>query len=148
MGGYGAAMVIEELADYTMALIPSPSLESEAYDFKYAGQRKNVCLLTNDRKSIYQKMFDNYLKDADIILGGVMELGSIEAIKRNAISNLGIAFLPHFVVESELEQGSIRELKTGLDGNKITAVCVYHKNKWITPAMELFIRLSKKLICR
>lgn len=76
-----------------------------------------------------------------------MEVGSIEAIKRSVISNLGVAFLPRFVAESELKQGRLQELKTGLDGKKITAVCVYHKNKWITPAMELFMRLSKKLIC-
>jgi DNA-binding transcriptional LysR family regulator len=148
VGGYGAAMVIEKLADYSTALIASPSLEREGCDFMKAGQRKDVCLLTDDRESIYQKMFDNYLKDADIILEEAMEVGSIEAIKRSVISNLGVAFLPRFVAESELKQGRLQELKTGLDGKKITAVCVYHKNKWITPAMELFTRLSKKLICR
>lgn len=27
---------------------------------------------------------------------------------------------------------------------RITAVCTYHKNKWITPAMELFLRLTRE----
>ena len=146
VGGYGATMVIEQLMSYQVALIASSALTGTDCDFIHKGQRKDICLLTNDRESIYQKNFDSYLSNTNIVLGGTMEVSSIEAIKRSVISNLGIAYLPHFVVESELEHGIVQELKTGLDTNTITAVCVYHKNKWITPAMELFIRLSKKLL--
>ncbi|MGE8205976.1 LysR family transcriptional regulator [Heyndrickxia sp. NPDC080065] len=146
VGGYGASMVIEQLADFPLSLIASPSLENKFCDFITEGQRSSVCLITNDRESIYQEMFDNYLKEKDIRLEGIMELGSIETIKQSVNSNLGVAFLPRFAVENELENGTLQELKTGLFDRNITAVCVYHKNKWITPAMELFIRLSKECL--
>jgi DNA-binding transcriptional LysR family regulator len=71
-------------------------------------------------------------------------LGSVEAIKRSVVSNLGVAYLPRFVVEDELANGTLKELETGISDKKITAICSYHKNKWITPAMELFIRLLKE----
>lgn len=146
VGGYGPSMVIKELADFPLTLIASPSLENQFCDFTTTGQRNSVCLITNDRESIYQEMFDNYLKEKDIKLDGIMELGSIETIKRGVISNLGVAYLPRFVVDNDLENGILQELRTGLFDRKITAVCVYHKNKWITPAMELFIRLSKECL--
>lgn len=148
VGGYGASMVIEELANFHLALIASPSLENKFCDFITTGRRNSVCLITNDLESIYQKMFKNYLKEKEIVLDEAMELGSIEAIKRSVISNLGVAYLPRFVIENDLENGDLQELKTGLLDRKITAVCVYHKNKWITPAIELFIKLSKECLSR
>ena len=144
VGGYGPTIMIEELAVFPLALIACPTLEKQHCDFITAKQRKSVCLITNDKGSIFQEMFDNYLKEQDIILDGIMELGSIEAIKRSVVSNLGVAYLPQYAVEDELATDTLKELKTGLSDKRITAICSYHKNKWITPAMELFIRLLKE----
>ncbi len=141
VGGYGASMVTEQLAEFSLALIASPDLDASYCDFVMAHQRKPICLITNDPDSIFQIMFDNYLKEQDIVLDGVLELWSIEAIKRSVVSNLGIAYLPKYVVKDELENGSLQELKTDLSTKTISAICTYHKNKWISPAMELFIRL-------
>jgi len=69
---------------------------------------------------------------------------SIETIKRSTASNLGIAFLPTFTVEDALNNGTLIELRTELSSRKITALCAYHKNKWISPAMELYIGLVKE----
>ena len=75
-----------------------------------------------------------------------MEIESIEAAKRSVASNLGVAFLPRYSVEKELEQGELIELPLEPSAKNITAVCSYHKNKWITPAMDLFIRLLNEKI--
>ncbi|CEQ02960.1 MAG: LysR family transcriptional regulator [Paraclostridium sordellii] len=146
VGGYGTTMIAEDLICYSLALIANPAIKGKNTDFMTKNQRKEICLLTNDTESIYHKVFDGYLQNMNICLSGTMEVGSIEAIKRSVISDLGIAFLPRFVVQKELEEGILQELKTDISNNKITATCVYHKNKWITPAMELFIRLSHELL--
>lgn len=144
VGGYGGSMVVEKLAEFSLALIASPCLEEPHCDFTTPGQRKEICLITNDRNSIFQGIFDSYLEEKEIVPEGVMNLGSIEAIKQCVAANLGVSFLPRYVAEAELERGTLQELATGLSENRITAVCAYHKNKWVTPAMELFIHLSKK----
>lgn len=145
VGGYGSTLLIEKIKSFPLVLIANSSLKKEDCDFTTSGQRKNISLLTNDPESIYQKRFDNYLKDKRIILSTILEVGSLEAIKRSVISNLGVAYLPRFVVENELEQKDLQELKTDITEQSVTAVCIYHKNKWITPAMELFIRLLKEI---
>ena len=89
-------------------------------------------------------MLDGYLVEKDIVVDRMMEVGGIEAIKRSVASNLGVAILPRYVVEDELENGMLQEIPTGITGEKITAICVYHKNKWISPAMELFLHLLKE----
>lgn len=144
VGGYGVALLFEKMLSFSLVLVASPDLRSYDRDFITAGQHKELCLLTSDRFSIYHKMFDSYLCNKGIVLNSTMEVGSTEAIKRSVISNVGVAFLPRFTVAEELECGDLQELKTELAGEQITAVCVYHKNKWQSPAMQLFIELAKK----
>ncbi|WP_046066020.1 LysR substrate-binding domain-containing protein [Clostridium scatologenes] len=79
-----------------------------------------------------------------IFLNNTIELWSIEAIKRCVASNLGISFLPRFTVEEELENGKLKELEIGCSDTKITAIYAYHKNKWISPAMSLFMQLVRE----
>ena len=140
-GGYGSSVIKKHLADFPLALVASSELAPNLADFLSAHQKKPVYLITNDPNSIFQNMFDAYLKKQDIILDNVLELGSIEAIKRSVISNLGIAFLPKYVVQEELNLGKVQALSTGLDKKTISSVCTYHKNKWLSPAMELFIQI-------
>lgn len=82
----------------------------------------------------------------NITLETELELWSIEAIKRSVISNLGVAFLPRFTVEDELEKGILNEIKTDMTNNKMTAIYVYNKNNWISPAMKLFLEILNNFI--
>lgn len=143
IGGYGTSLIVERLKSYEFVLTGYPGLDRESQDFITRGQRKDICLLTTDKNSLYHKVFSEYLRMSDITLSGEMELASAEAIKRSVMSNLGVAYLPRFAVEKELEDGVMKELPVGLKNRKIGSVCSYHKNKWITPAMELFITLLK-----
>lgn len=144
VGGYASTMIVEKLADFPISLIGHPNLDKRFCDFETSGQRNPSCLITNDRESIFQLMFDRYLREKNICLNGIMELGSIETIKRSVASGLGIAIMPSFVLEDDLTQNVLKEIPSGLSGKTITAVCSHHKNKWISPAMKLFIDLSKE----
>ncbi len=146
VGGYGATVTVRQLGSYPLALIASPELDDESGDFMKSGQRKEICLLTVDRSSLYHKMLDEYLRRKDIAVSREMEICSVEAVKRSVASNLGIAFLPRFTVEEELKRGEVRELRMEPTDQEITAVCIWHKNRWMTPAMTLFIRILEEQI--
>ena len=86
------------------------------------------------------------INQKDIVLRPPMKLQSIEAVKRSVMNNLGIAYVPRFSVEDELKNGSLLQLKTELDDYIFPAVCVYHRNKWISPQMEVAFKiLSEQL---
>lgn len=144
VGGYGASLVAEPLVRFPLALVAAPQLEERERDFVSPGQRKKLCLLTADKNSVYHKMFSAYLEQRDIVFESGLEIGSIEAVKGSVTSNLGVAVLPRFTVEAELARGGLIELAADLPVNEITAVCTYHKNKWMAPAMELFVRLLRQ----
>lgn len=133
-----------KLSDFSLALVSSPLLQDENLDFCKPNQKINTSLIINEVESIYRKILEGYFFDNNIFLNNTIELWSIEAIKKCVASNLGVSFLPRFTVEEELKNGKLIEHKVGCSDAKITAIYSYHKNKWISPAMSLFIELVRE----
>ena len=133
-----------KLSDFNLALICSPLFKQEGLDFCKPNQKLNTSLIINEVESIYRKILENYFFYNNISLNNTIELWNIEAIKKCVASNLGISFLPRFAVEEELLNGKLKELKVGCSDAKITAIYAHHKNKWINPAMSLFIKLARE----
>ena len=136
-------LLSEPLSSYPISLVASPQLAEEQRDFMQCHQKKELPLLYGDPDSVYHQLFCAYLKERDILFSSRLQIQSIEAIKRCAASNLGIAFLPRFAVLGELKEGRLLELQTGLSDLSVTAMVSHHKNKWMSPAMALFIRLLR-----
>lgn len=102
-------------------------------------------IVSNDPKSVFRSAINKNLRNIKLKARNVIELGSFEAIKKSVINNLGIAYLPHFAVEEELHQGVLKQIHIeGMDAEYKKAVYVYHKNKWLSPSMELFTKLVKQ----
>lgn len=144
VGSQNDNLITNKLSDFTLALICSPLLEKNKFDFFKSNQEINTSLIIHEAESVYRKIIEDYFYGNEILLNNTIELGSIEAIKRCVASNLGISFLPRFAVEEELENGRLKELEIGCSDSKITAIYAYHKNKWITPAMSLFMQLVRE----
>lgn len=130
-----------KLSDFPLTLIGSPLLKPDELNFCKPNQKIDTSLIINEVESIYRKIIENYFSHNNIILNNVIELWSIEAIKKCVASNLGVSFLPRFAVEEELKSGKLKELKVGCSDAKVTAIYAHHKNKWISPAMSLFEEL-------
>lgn len=141
---YPGNFEIRNLASYSLAMVASPNLSTSAGDLITPNQRKDLCHIINDRNALYLKILDIYLKQKNIHLEEGIEVWSIEAVKRSVMSNLGIAFLPRFTVEEELQQGRLKELPLDMPEVRMTAVCAWKKNKWKSPAMENFLKLLEQ----
>ncbi|MFF2016160.1 LysR family transcriptional regulator [Paenibacillus sp. NPDC058177] len=144
VGGSSASVMNRSLSAHNLVLIASPLLVEDQHNFTAKNQVKAVSMIVNDPSSIFQQKFDQYIKDKNIVMDNIIEVGSIEATKRCVSSNLGVAYLPRFTVEEELRNQSLIELPTELESERITAICSHHKNKWLSPAMELFVSLLEE----
>jgi len=140
------SVISQQLASFPFVLAASPDLAEAEQDFITPDQRKNLAIVHGDRGSVYFEHISRYLKEKKIRLNGSIEIHSIEAIKLSVLSNLGVAYLPLFTVEKELKEHSLTALKTDISSASIGTAVSYHKSKWISPAMELFIRLVKETI--
>lgn len=125
-------------------LIASPFIDPNEKDFVSPNQRKPFSMILNESKANYQSAISIYLDQKGIVLNPDMKLQSIEAVKRSVMNNLGIAYVPEFSVREELKNGSLMQLKTELDDKTFPSVYLYHKNKWLSPQMELALELLKE----
>lgn len=138
---YPQSITTQTLRSYPLVMVAAPELDEKEADLVTPGQRKTVTHIQNDPQALYLKILNAYLKQKKIVLQTGLEVWSIEAVKRSVMSNLGVAFLPRFTVEAELEQGLLKECPMELADNTITAICAYSRNKWKSPAMELFLQI-------
>ena len=91
----------------------------------------------------YRASFERILKDAGVTPHITLESGSIHAIKLFTMSGLGICLLPKIAVEEELRLGKLLPLPWCGPDFAIVSQVFYHKNKWISPALDAFLSLCK-----
>ncbi len=139
VGGYAESLIVKPLESFPVVLIASPTTAKRFSDFTSPNQQYKIPLIINEPNCIFRQIFEQYLKDNGIILDHTIELGSIATIKSLVQNDVGVSFLPKFVVDEELKCNSLVEIKTNVAHNKLTIACGHHKNKWISPLIELFM---------
>jgi DNA-binding transcriptional LysR family regulator len=121
-------LIINTLSYEPMTLI-QPTVSKDKVD----------TILFTQQGCSYRTTFENYLAENKIQKKSVLEFSSIEAIKQLVINGIGISLLPSFAVKSEVNEGKLNA--TLLENKTITTLLAYHKNKWISPALKVFIKL-------
>ena len=99
-------------------------------------------LILTQRGCSYRARFEEYLSSVNIKPNSILEMESIEAIKQYVISGFGISFLPRIAVEKEIEGGQLVEIKYNGPEFYTSAQVLYHKDKWISPALQAILDMS------
>ena len=141
VGGFGDNLTLFPFGNYAMSLVASPEIKKEYSDFITPNQNIPLPFIINEQNCIFRQIFERYLQRKSIVLDHTIELWSIPTIKNLVKSSVGISYLPTFALEDELKNGELVEIETELTDARISAVCGFNVNKWVSPAMELFTRL-------
>lgn len=137
-------LIVHPLLNEPIVLIGSSDCSLDTIDKRYKNQKINECLITNEKECSYRRIFEEYLGEQRIVLPSTMELWSIEAIKRCVMSGLGISYLPLMAVKEEIQQGTLKMIPCVGDLQEIFSQVAYHKNKWVSPALTMFIEITLK----
>lgn len=135
---------VHSLGQVSLSLVASPELPQEERDFLTKNQKKTTSFIIDEPSGIFRQLFEQYVKDNNIVMGNTIELWSIGTIKNMVMSNLGVTYGPTFTVEKELEQGKLIELPIDIKAEKLRVIYAYHKNKYISKQMSLFLSLVEK----
>lgn len=100
-------------------------------------------LLLTEAGCGYRAKLDKVLALQNIRPAHITEFSSVEAIKQCVRVGMGLALLPAIAVSRELRQNQFKALHW--DGPKldIGTHVLWHKDKWISPAMAAFLELIK-----
>lgn len=90
----------------------------------------------------YRRIFESILTQAGAKPSSIMGVSSNEVIKKFVCDGWGIGFLPHIVVRQELLTKQLVELPWAGPPFGIKAQLIYHKNKWLSPALKAFIDVT------
>jgi DNA-binding transcriptional LysR family regulator len=100
-------------------------------------------LLLTEAGCSYRVPLDRALTALRIRPESITEFSSVEAIKHCMMAGMGIGLLPEIVVAKELKEGKLQALRwLGPEMSMATHI-LWHKDKWISPAMDAFVKTVK-----
>ena len=100
-------------------------------------------LLLTEAGCGYRAKLERVLALKNVRPGSIVEFSSVEAIKQCVAAGMGLGLLPMIVVERELRQQHIKTLAWAGPPLDIATHIVWHKDKWVSPAMEAFVEMVR-----
>ena len=142
----GGEFVSEIEREETMLLLAYPGHPLLEKEKVLPEDLKGESLILTEVGCSYRASFERILKDAGICPRITIESGSVHAIKQFTMSGMGISLLAKVAVEEELANGKLLALNwLGADFEIVSQV-LYHKSKWLSPALEAFISLCREML--
>lgn len=102
----------------------------------------NETFLYTEHGCSYRDFFEEYLRQRGVIADHTMEFWSVEAIKQCVMCGLGVSLLPLITTRTDIEEGKLQG--TLVRDALFSTQMVYHKNKWLSPAMAAFTDIVRR----
>ncbi|MGD0098164.1 MAG: LysR family transcriptional regulator [Terracidiphilus sp.] len=95
-------------------------------------------LLLTESGCGYRNKLDRILTLQNVRPGNITEFSSVEALKQCVAAAMGVGLLPGIVVARELRQRQFKVLRWAGPALNIQTHVLWHKDKWVSPAMAAF----------
>jgi len=92
----------------------------------------------------YRSKLEKALANSHSAPKSIMEFTSVETIKQCVALGMGIACLPAIVAESDIAAGKLASLRWPRVDLSMRTLVVWHKDKWLSPAMSAFISMLRQ----
>ncbi|MDD7412813.1 MAG: LysR family transcriptional regulator [Eubacteriales bacterium] len=89
----------------------------------------------------YRSQLDECLARNGLEIQPFLEIGNPEIIARMVAKGMGLSLLPEFIVAEHVRRGEIVQLEVEGFSAGLWRQLIYHKGKWISPAMQAMIDL-------
>jgi DNA-binding transcriptional LysR family regulator len=103
-------------------------------------------LLLTEAGCGYRAKLDRALALQNVHPGNITEFSSVEAMKQCVRVGMGLALLPAIVISRELRQHLFKALHWAGPSLDVTTHILWHKDKWVSPAMAAFLELLQSQV--
>lgn len=133
----------EKIMDESFYVLAAPDHPLAARTSLTIDDFNGETFLLTEKGCSYRTFFERSLSQKG--MGGITELefNSAEAIKQCAIIGMGIAILPEMAVTAEVNRGELVPLPWDLTATSFATQMFWHEEKWISPAIEAFLNLTR-----
>lgn len=133
----------ETLTHEPMSLIASPSHPLTGHTQVQTRDLKDASFIHTESDCSYRLLLEQHLNSHQIYSSSDLEFWSIETIKNCVMSGRGISMLS-VTVKEELDSGKLVHLPWGDTPCRVATQMLSHPGKWISPALQEFIRITQK----
>lgn len=98
--------------------------------------------ISTEKDASYRHLLEQYLTSVGKEIHPFLETGNTEFILDQLRHDLGVSFLPAFVVRHDIKLGRLASLDVKDFQLKVWRQIVYHKDKWVTKEMDAFLKLA------
>jgi DNA-binding transcriptional LysR family regulator len=99
-------------------------------------------LLLLESSSHSRLLLEQLMAKAGVVPAKLMELGSLEVIKRLVVLNMGISILPAYAAEAELKAGLLRAIRLPWLPTRTVGI-IQRRQGFLSPAGQMFLNLLK-----
>ena len=100
--------------------------------------------LLTERGMSYRDALDQCLAAQGLEIHPYLELGSAAQLCQMVERGMGLSVLPEYIVRPALAAGTVARLNVPECQLQMHRQLFYHRDKWLTPQMKLFIELVQK----
>ena len=105
-------------------------------------------LLFSEKSNNYRQVFDELAVDYGIIFPHLQELSTLDIILYFLEKNLGVALLPDYTLPSIMKEKNLALFTVVGFDIRMKLQILYHRQKWVTPAMKCFTELTEEFLSR
>lgn len=131
-----------------IVMVVSPSHKLASFSQVHPKDLQEQRLIFIESGISYQSALEESLAKAGIIPKTILEICHIPTIKQMIINGLGITLLPLAAVKKELDAGTLVMLPWHGSAFQTNAYLLYHKDKWLSHAIQAFIRLVQERLLK
>ena len=102
--------------------------------------------ISTEKDASYRLLLEESLAEKGYELHPFLETVNTEFIINQLRHNLGVSFLPGFIVKKDLDEGRLSRLDVRDFHLQVCRQIVYHKDKWVTREMKAFLELAQDFL--
>lgn len=138
--GADPAIHTERIHDYPLVLFESTGADSP---FRFHSNQR-IAFIDLEEDGFYQHCLDHVLEENPGSALNPIVMGSVSSLIECVKSGLGIAVLPSFAIEKELDAGTARIIPAALQADSVAIAISYHQNKWLSPAIRAVLQVIQE----